>query len=282
MYEVFDKVKDSLAMIRRIILNWMIWMIFYSINGQSSSQLETNLAGVYQGETLFIQNPFNRVSSSFCIQEILINNKSLNINYDLSALQVDFKDFDLFTPVKIKIVHADTSCYPSIINPQAVLFHTIFRFSNAQLTDSILSWSTKGEKGVGSFEVEHLNDAYWEVLEVIEATGDYSGAGYAFYPSLKEGANKYRVRYNFPEGSRIKYLYSQELELEYYPDKIEFSPKSAKTHLYFSRTSYYEIYDQGNNLVLEGKGKEADVSELRRGRYVIYFDGSFPRGFFKE
>ena len=266
---------------QKVILFLVLTIVFHSVDGQVSSSGETNLAGVFQGKTLFVQNPFNRASMSFCIQEIRINDRKLDINYDLSALKIDFDGYDLYTPIKIKVMH-DTLCTPVIVNPEAVLFHTIFRFSTTQLSDSAFQWSTKGERGVGSFEVEKLRNGYWEDQEVFEAKGSYEGADYAHYPSLDEGANKYRVRYNFPKGNRVEYLYSQELELVYYPEKVDFTPKSAKTDLYFSRASHYEIYDQGNNLVLEGQGKEVDVRVLRRGRYVIYFDGRFPGGFNKE
>ena len=190
----------------------------------------------------------------------------------MSALKIDFKGYDLYTPVKIRIIHTDTLCSPVIINPEAVLFHTIFRFLPIQLTDSALVWATKGERGKGSFEIQRLRNGIWERQEDMTAKGTYEGARYLHYPNLEEGANKYRVRYNFPRGSRIAYLYSPEVELEYYPEKIEFSPKSVKTHLYFSRVSHYEIYDRGNKLVQEGQGREVDVSELRKGRYVIYFN----------
>lgn len=267
---------------QRVVLFLVVWLTFYFNYAQTSPGKETNLAGVYQGETLFIQNPFNKEDMSFCVREILINEKSLAINYDLSALKIDFQGYDLFTPVKIKVIHGDTMCAPVIINPEAVLFHTIFRFSTIQLTDSALVWSTKGERGKGSFEVEQLINGFWENQEVVEASGNYKGASYVHYPSLKEGANKYRIKYHFPAGSRISHLYSQELELEYYPEKVNFTPKSAKTHLYFSRASHFEIYDQNNTLVLEGQGKQVDLRTLRRGRYVIYFDGRFPGGFNKE
>ena len=273
--------KDWFMWLRVNLLLVCILAVLAAIS-QEPSQRETNLAGVFQGETLFIQNPFIKESMSFCIREIRINEKPVAINYDLSAIKLDFTGYDPFTPVKIKVIHSDTICRPVIVNPEAVLFHTNFRFSSIQLTDSALVWSTKGEKGRGSFEVEKLSNGFWDRQDLQEGSGQYEGATYTYFPSMGEGANKYRVKYTFPRGSRIAYLYSQELELEYYPEKVEFSPKSAKTHLYLSRVSRYEIYDQGSNLVLKGQGKEVDVRVLRKGRYVIYFDGRFPGGFNKE
>ena len=249
---------------------------------QEASQLETNLAGVYQNKTLFIQNPYNRQTEEFCIQEVRINGNKVEMNYNLSALKLDFDGYDSYTPVKIKILHKDSLCSPVIINPEAVLFHTIFRFAEISLSDSALYWYTKGERGIGAFEVERLQYGIWIDQEVIDATGSYEGQAYTHYPNLEEGSNKYRVKYNFPSGSRINHLYSQEIEFEFYPERVEFKPKSAKTRLYLSRATHYEIYDKGNTLVLEGQGSEIDVTVLRRGSYVIYFNGRDPGSFYKE
>lgn len=245
-------------------------------------KVETNLAGVYQGKTLFIQNPFNKDDLKFCVENIYINEQQVDINYQLSALKIDFDGFDLFTPVTIRVVHRDTLCIPVIINPEAVLFHTIFRFVDVSLTDSGMVWSTKGEMGVGEFEIERLMNGVWVDEDVQQSLGRYEGADYTFYPNLEEGANKYRIKYLFPRGSRTKYLYSREVDYDHYPEPVEFTPKSAKTRLYLSRPTHYEIYNDGQKLVLEGQGKEIDVTVLRQGRYVIYFNGKDPGTFIKE
>lgn len=249
---------------------------------QDSKVIQTNLAGVFQGKTLFIQNPYNRTKQTFCVERILINGEPLILNYKLSALKLDFDGFDLFTPVNITVVHEDTICSPIIINSEAVLFHTIFRFSSLSLSDSALAWSTKGERGKGIFAVEKLENGFWNEKEVIEAGGVYEEASYSYLPILEDGANQYRVRYKFPIGSRASYLYSTEIDYDHYPLPVEFKPASAKTRLYLSRVTPYEIYNDGSELVLEGQGMEIDVTVLRQGRYIIYFNGKDPGTFIKE
>lgn len=249
---------------------------------QVTPKVETNLAGVYQGKTLFIQNPYDKDAREFCIENIYINEKFVETNYKLSAIKLDFTGYDLYSPVKIRIEHKDTLCAPTIINPEAVLFHTIFRFVTVSLTDSALVWSTKGETGVGEFEIEKLDNGIWIDQEVREALGRYEGAEYTYYPNLLEGANKYRIKYYFPRGSRVRHLYSWEVDFDFYPEPVEFTPKSAKTKVYLSRSTHYEIYDDGRKLVLEGQGKVIDVTVLRQGRYVIYFNGRDPGTFIKE
>lgn len=257
-------------------------ILVHELLSQNLSKGETHLAGVFQGKTLFVQNPYDKNTKQFCVEQIFVNERPLNLNHKLSALQLDFNGYDLFTPVTIKIVHRDSLCTPIIINPEAVLFHTLFRFVDVSLTDSALVWMTKGERGKGEFEIERLDNGIWIDQEVIAATGRYEGQEYRHFPNLEEGANQYRVRYNFPRGSRTGYLYSWEVDFDHYPEPIEFKPKSAKTRLYLSRSSHYEIFDDGNTLVLEGQGIEIDVRPLRKGRYVIYFNGKSPGTFYKE
>ena len=266
----------------RIIIVLLLVVLGHECISQRSEGVTTNLAGVYQGRTLFIQNPYNRQSRSFCIDRIFVNNEPLILNYKLSAIKLDFENFDLYTPVNIEIVHADSVCSPIIINSEAILFHTIFRFSSIALSDSSLTWTTKGERGIGSFEIEKLDNGIWLDMEVVQAEGTYEGATYSYFPELGEGANKYRVKYIFPRGSRSTYLYSMEVDYDHYPEPVEFRPQSAKTRLFLSRHSPYEIYDANNDLVLSGSGIEIDVRVLRRGQYVIYFDGKDPGSFQKE
>lgn len=263
-------------------LIFVVASLFVSIASFAQKGNRTNLAGVYQGKTLFIQNPYDRQSRTFCVEQILVNGEPVSLNYKLSALKLDFEGLDSNTPVNISIIHSDTICTPTIINSEAILFHTIFRFNRINLTDSSLLWSTKGERGQGRFEVERLESGLWRAQEEVEASGAYEGSEYRHFPILEEGANKYRVKYYFPASSRVSHLYSQEVEYDHYPEPVEFTPHSAKTRLYLSRASLYEIYDANSKLVLTGQGSEIDLTVLRQGQYVIYFNGKDPGTFFKE
>ncbi len=254
----------------------------FTVFAQDTTSYETNLAGVFQGKTLFVQNPFNKANREFCVEKIYINEEVVDMNYMLSALKIDFEGFDLYTPVKIRLLHKDSICSPVIINPEAILFHTIFRFVSVSLSDSALAWTTKGETGIGEFKVERLRNGIWIDQEIIEASGKYEGVAYSHFPNLEEGANKYRIKYNFPQGSRVGYLYSWEVDYDHYPEPVEFTPKSAKTKVYLSRPTHYEIYNAARTLVLEGQGKVIDVTVLRQGQYVIYFNGKDPGTFIKE
>ena len=52
--------------------------------------------------------------------------------------------------------------------------------------------------------------------------------------------------------------------------------------LELSRRAHYEVYDAGSILVMEGDGIVINISKLKEGDYVIYFDGIAPTGFSKK
>lgn len=266
----------SILLYGRYTLTVLCVSVFSVSNAQVESAYETNLAGVFQGKTLFIQNPYNRESNSFCVDKVYINDQPVDINYQLSALKIDFSGYQLFSPVQISVHHADSLCRPVIINPEAVLFHTIFRFSSVVLSDSALAWTTKGEKGIGQFLVEKLENGIWIQQSEEAASGIYEGAYYEYVPLLSEGGNKFRIKYVFPSGGRAKYLYSWEVEYDHYPEPITFRPKSTKSKLILSESTHYEVYDGNQKMVLSGTGNEVDVRSLRKGEYVIYFNGDDP------
>jgi len=241
-----------------------------------TSGMEKTLVGVYQGEPIFIQNPYQSEKNQFCVAAVYVNDRKVDLNYRLSALKVDFKGTDLFTPVSIKITYRDSLCSPEFVNPRAVFFHTSYKFLSIELSDSALYWTTEGERETGIYTVEKLQDGIWIDQEVVSAEAKFEFTEYIHYPQFEEGPNKYRIKYDFGNG---RYLYSSEVEYEHYPDPVEFEPFNTNNKLTLSRSAYYEVFNQKSELVLSGTGIEVDVRYLRPGDYVIYFDRKQPASF---
>ena len=104
----------------RIIILW--FLVFFS-GFQIDPDYSTEYIGVFRGNNLFIQNPYRNLSSDYCIKKIDLNGNTLNLNYQLSALVLDFNGIDLFSPVSIKIFPKDSICKPVVINPDAIFYH---------------------------------------------------------------------------------------------------------------------------------------------------------------
>ncbi|MFZ9046783.1 MAG: hypothetical protein ACO2ZZ_13065 [Cyclobacteriaceae bacterium] len=241
-------------------------------------QLETELVGVFQGTSLFIQNPYNQTQATFCISDVYVNRKRIELNYESSAIILEFENQELYTPVAIRIISKDSVCQPVILNPDAILFHTSYKFTAISLSDSSLLWYTEGERQPGVYTIEKLIDNFWVKQGTTKAMGSFESAKYNYEPELKEGGNKYRVKYEFGNGS---YLYSDEIDYDYYPEPVTFSPYNVYKTITLSRFTSYEIFDQDSDMVLSGSGFEIDVTTLLPGEYVIFFNGKDPGSFTK-
>ncbi len=244
-----------------------------------NTNYEIETVGVYQGKSLFIQNQYLPSRKSFCVKSVYVNDRKVPLNYNLSALKLDFENQDLYTPVKIKIVSTDSLCNPIIINPDAIMFHTAYKFLDINISDSALYWKTEGEREIGTYIVEKYDGGIWKEIHREQAKTRFEVSEYLFSPRLEEGGNKFRVKYEFGNGS---FLYSNESVYDFYPDPVEITPTHSATEIRFSRTASYEIYDQNNELVLTGTDDRVDIRRLWPGDYVIYFDGRDPKAFTKD
>lgn len=242
--------------------------LLFFISANSLAQEEIVLTGVFKGDPIFIQNPYHPGLKNFCINSIEINDKLLDIDYSLSAINLDFKGIDLYSPVKISINHKNV-CKPVIVNKEAILFHSSFKFTDLVLNDSLMVWTTKGDRSGAVFEVEKLYADGWSLLRTIHSTGKFQGDRYECVPELDEGANKFRIKYKVNEN---RYLYSSELELEYYPEPVELITATVANIIRFNRVSDFRIEDQSGQTVLAGNGKAINISHLKAGEYFIYFD----------
>lgn len=258
----------KIALILLIVCSW-------SLNAQEL--LKMQLSGVYQGKTVFLQNPYNPKTKKFCVSGIRVNGRDLGLSLDRTALIIDFKNIDRFAPVFLEIEH-NSSCKPIVINPDAIHFHSMFSFKSLNFNDSTITWQTNGEQAGADYVIEKYELGVWREEGIVKSKGVFTDAEYAYFPSLDVGPNKYRIKYL---KSDDWYLYSRELDFHYYPEPVTFYPYKTKSILNLSRSAAYEIFDAGGQLVMSGQGAVIDVTDLPTGDYVVYFDEKDP-GLFKK
>ena len=123
--------------------------------------IRLNFPEFIRGKPVFIQNSYDNSTKQFCIQDLYVNDRKVPINPNSSAIKLDFTGLDEFVPVVIRIIHRDSVCRPVILNPDAITFHSVFGFGQIMLTDSTLTWQTKGEVNGAYYVVE--NDSEWFV-----------------------------------------------------------------------------------------------------------------------
>ncbi|MEM8894518.1 MAG: hypothetical protein AAGC88_08070 [Bacteroidota bacterium] len=227
---------------------------------------ELRVTGVYQGKSIFIQNPLFVEREEACVTRIYVNDVAQKLDYKSSALEVSFSGKELYVPVTVLVKH-QPDCTPKILNEDAVRFHSTFSFTELQLNDTALYWKTKGERMNSKYTVEKLFFDGWEYDQEVTASGNFEGSNYSVFPDLKEGINKFRVKYEALGTGR--YLFSNEVEHVYYPEPIRIFPLSVVRNLNLSRVADYEISTPEGYTILTGRGKVIELERLRRGEYFI-------------
>lgn len=256
---------------------WSCWCLFLCLISFLAKGQEIAITGVFQGKPLFIQNPLSEGTDVFCIREIYLNGRPLVLNIKRSALEIDFRGLDLYTPVSIRIVH-DSVCSPKIVNQQAILWHSSFRFNSILFSEEEIKWVTRGERKQAFYIVEKLNGEEWTDLAQLPSDGQFASSEYSYFPELSEGSNKFRVRY---EASSNNYLYSDEVEVVFYKEPITFTPKVVSDKMTLSRASPFEILNEKEEVILTGNAKEIPLRLLKPGNYYIILDG-YKESFVKK
>ncbi len=109
----------------RLIKVYLLLLFTMNVN-PALSQVEDSIyyvdlkmTGVYQGQSLYVQNPYYSEISQFCVREIRVNKQKVDLNYKLSALRIDFNGISENSPVYIDVNHI-AHCAPKIVNPLAI------------------------------------------------------------------------------------------------------------------------------------------------------------------
>ncbi|MFT7036563.1 MAG: hypothetical protein ACJA2S_005095 [Cyclobacteriaceae bacterium] len=260
--------KIKLIKTLQYILRYLFFILAFVIQFTAKGQ-ETVLSGVYQGQSLYIQNPYLISEGNYCINTISINKQKLHLSSQLSAVKLNFEKIILFTPIIIAIQHKE-NCKPKFINPEAILYHSSFKFDSLAVNNSLIKWHSKGEKLEGLYGIEQLNGSGWQVINTIKSKGQFEGTSYVYYPKFDQGGNRFRIKYSLPNN---RYIYSDEVELFYFAEPITFSPKSVTDNMTLSTYAAYIILDSNKNIILSGSGVIIPLKKLKKGDYFIYLEG---------
>lgn len=169
---------------------------------------ETSLSGTYQGENIFVQNPFLLNTEEYCTNEVYVNGELVISQPKASAFEIDLSSFPMNSHIEIRIVYKD-GCGPRIINPQVLQFDSGFKFLICQATASELKWITEKESSSGIYTIERLDDGRWHPIAEIGSKNNSLNNFYKLPADHKAGVNIYRIKFTQAEGAT---LYSKEIE----------------------------------------------------------------------
>ena len=226
---------------------------------------EIVLSGAYQGKDLYIQNPFNTESATFCTNAVYVNDRLVLDHPKASAFRVDLSFLSVNDLVVIRISYQD-NCEPGIVNPQVLKSPQNFQFLTAQADNNSITWASKGDKD-GLYYVEHKWDKKdWSIMDTVEVVNVFEQNKYAVAPSHMKGENIYRVKY--VNGSNEEF-YSVEFQFTAADNYITFYPKIATSQLKLSDSCHFEVMDFFGKVIKKGEGKDVMLIDLKPGKYYL-------------
>ncbi len=256
---------------KKYIFNILI-ILLGSLSAFADDQI--TVSGIYQGENLYIMNPFAPSGAGFCIFEVLVNGETSTDEIASSAFEIDFSIYNLKLgdPIEVVIKHRD-GCTPQVLNPEVLMPKSTFIIENISLNkNGTLSWITSGEVGAMPFYVEQLKWNKWVRIATINGKGTSGINNYSAKVNFVSGTNKFRVKQvDYTKKPR----YSSVVEYRNPMPPVTFKPgngmKTAST-VKFSASTNYEIYNYYGQLVKKGFGSEVDVSSYKAGTYFLNYD----------
>ncbi len=233
-----------------------------------------HLEGIYQGDNLYILNPFSPTGVGFCIYEVKVNGQITTDEINSSAFEIDLSvyNFKLGDKVVVDIYYHD-GCTPKVLNPEVLQPKSTFNIESIKVDKSgKLIWITSGEIGSLPFIVEQYKWNKWVPIATVKGKGTQGYHTYTVNVHFTSGLNIFRVK-------QIDYTkkprYSPEVKYNNPEPPVRMKPgKNERVGKYitFSVPTDYEIYDYYGRLKKKGYGYKIDVSDLEPGTYFINYD----------
>ena len=235
---------------------------------------EITVSGIYQGENLFVMNPFAATGVGFCVYEVNVNGQVTTDEINSSAFEIDLSAYQLQIGDKVTVVikHKD-GCTPKVLNQEVLQSKSTFKIIDIAVDrkNNLLKWSASNEKGALPYLVEQFKWKKWVNIGTVMGKGAATTNNYSIEINPHSGINKFRVKQiDYSQKPR----YSPEATYRSLDPEVTFSPEKPKNEIKFSAITNYEIYDFYGRLVSKGRGQTVDITKYKKGDYFINYDNS--------
>lgn len=250
-----------------ILKRFIGWMVCVFLCLQYSFAGTINIDGTYQGDNIYIQNPYNSADNTFCITEVLVNDQPFK-NINSSAFEITLSNFSIGDYVNIKITHKDNS-KPRVLNQEVLRSKSTFEIVSIKVDEKQIKWTTKGESTHEPFLVEQFRNNKWVQVGKIVGKGPEGYNNYSMEITHHSGENKYRIK---QRDLGDKFVYKDPIDYISSRSPLTFYPKRVDKELFFSESTEYEIYDSFGSLIKKGQSKTVDLSGIEPGIYYLNID----------
>ncbi len=249
------------------LLYLFLFVALFILNANSQ---EIVLNGTFQGDNLFVKNPFSPSGVGFCVYEVDVNGLTSTDEINSSAFEVDLSvyGFSVGQEVNVTIKYKE-NCLPIVLNPEVLNARSTFEITSLQIDDDKVRWSTTKEAGRLPFVVEQFRWNKWVEVGRVNGKGVVSESKYHSPIRLHSGENRFRVKQTDYRG---KARFSDEITYESNKTAVTFSPTRVDDLLSFTAPTMYEIYDEYGGIVFKGYGDSVKVGSLQKGKYYLNYD----------
>lgn len=270
--------KQELLGMKKII--GILSLVLILVTGVSANQ-EMILEGTYQGENLYVQNPFASSGVGFCVTNVLINGQQSIDEINSSAFEIDFSSYQLTkgAAVKIKIEYKD-DCTPRVLNPEVLKASSTFVIAQMNITaDGLFTFSTTNESGKLPYVIEQKRWNKWIKVATVDGKGSAGKNDYSIQLKPHSGKNIYRIKQvdytRTPRYSPEKKLIRSSVEEVFIANEnllriegvVNFADKSGN-----EVSTLYEVYNTTGVIVRKGFGAKVNLSDLKKGDYFVMYD----------
>ena len=234
---------------------------------------EIILKGTYQGKNLYVLNPAVDLSKSiYCVDAVYVNDILTEDEINSNSFEIDFPNLKIAEgqPIIVRILYK-ADCKPEIVNPNILESSTIFTFTPPKIEKktSRLIWSINGNIDINPFIIEQFRWGKWITAGEVQTKDSVSFNNYFFEPKFNTKQNIFRIRHIDKSGNeRI----SKECKYFVKDEELYLLSNRVSDWLYFSSETLYELYDDKGNFILDGYGKEVNVSDIEKGKYWVNYD----------
>ena len=259
---------------KRIILQTIV-LLFSIVQLFAGGGKELIIKGIYQGENLYVMNPFSPTGVGFCVYQVIVNGQIATDEINSSAFEIDLSvyNFKIGQPITIILKH-HAGCQPKILNPEVIEPRSTFNIESIKIDPqkSRLLWVTSGEMGSLPFIVEQYKWNKWVPVAQVQGKGTPGLHSYSVKIHLTSGLNRFRVK-QVDYTKRPRFSQTVTYLNNVPPVKMRPARRFGK-QIVFSRPTDYEIYDYYGKLIKKGYGKVVNTASLPKGMYFINYDNT--------
>jgi hypothetical protein len=250
---------------RNLLLLLILVLVQWSA---TAGQIE--LRGTYQGENLYVKNPFSATGVGFCVYEVTVNGMTSTDEINSTAFEIDLAvyGFSLGEPVVVSINYKE-GCLPRVLNADVLNAKASFEIEEFKVQGDNVVWKTRNETGALPFIVEQFRWNKWIAVGQVDGFGVEGINSYSAPVRLHAGENRFRIRQT---DSRKASKISTELVHSSSKEPVSFNVVSGNDLIEFSSATMYELYDSFGRIIVKGYGRFLKIDELEKGWYYLNYD----------